>query len=157
MSHYCLTGKDFICIQSMDGTLSVFEQESFAFSRFLPGALLPGPIRFVQRLDSFVTVSSQRQVESYKYAYICMRHQFLMYMYTFTICIRYSWKDAWYYGVVYHFAYCRYQYSLCCSLTVQVPSAGNGHWHQNQRGITSIEIGKTRSREYTRLQASVRM
>ena len=29
--------KDFICVQSIDGTLSVFEQESHAFSRFLPG------------------------------------------------------------------------------------------------------------------------
>ena len=64
--HCFVVGKDFVCIQSMDGTLAVFEQESFAFSRFLPGALLPGPISYVQRLDSFVTVSSQRQVESYK-------------------------------------------------------------------------------------------
>ncbi|KAK7506674.1 hypothetical protein BaRGS_00002149 [Batillaria attramentaria] len=60
-------GKDFVCVQSMDGTLSIFEQESFAFSRFLPGALLPGPIKYVPRLDSFVTVSSSWQVECYKY------------------------------------------------------------------------------------------
>ena len=59
-------GRDFICVQSMDGTVSVFEQESFAFSRFLPGALLPGPIKYVPKMDSFVTVSSQRCVESYK-------------------------------------------------------------------------------------------
>jgi len=61
------TGKDFICVQSIDGTLSIFEQETFAFSRFLPGALLPGPIRFIAQTDSFVTVSTCRQVESYKY------------------------------------------------------------------------------------------
>ncbi|KAL8618805.1 hypothetical protein ACOMHN_000233 [Nucella lapillus] len=60
-------GKDFICVQSMDGTISIFEQESFAFSRFLPGALLPGPIKYVPRLDSFVTVSSTWRVECYKY------------------------------------------------------------------------------------------
>ncbi|XP_070570389.1 protein PTHB1-like isoform X2 [Ptychodera flava] len=60
-------GKDFICIQSMDGTVSVFEQESFAFSRFLPGFLIPGPLKYIQRTDSFVTVSSSRQVELYKY------------------------------------------------------------------------------------------
>ncbi|KAK7112873.1 protein PTHB1-like isoform X2 [Littorina saxatilis] len=60
-------GKDFICVQSMDGTISIFEQESFAFSRFLPGALLPGPIKYVPRLDSFVTVSSAWRVECYKY------------------------------------------------------------------------------------------
>lgn len=60
-------GKDFICVQSMDGTLSFFEQETFSFSRFLPGALLPGPIKYVPKLDSFVTVSSSWQVECYKY------------------------------------------------------------------------------------------
>ncbi|KAK3791729.1 hypothetical protein RRG08_011523 [Elysia crispata] len=60
-------GKDFICVQSMDGTLSVFEQESFAFSRFLPGALLPGPLQYMPRLDMFVTASSSWRVEAYKY------------------------------------------------------------------------------------------
>ncbi|RUS77451.1 hypothetical protein EGW08_014789 [Elysia chlorotica] len=60
-------GKDFICVQSMDGTLSVFEQESFAFSRFLPGALLPGPLQYIPRLDMFVTASSSWKVEAYKY------------------------------------------------------------------------------------------
>ena len=59
-------GKDFICVQSMDGTVSIFEQESFAFSRFLPKALLPGPIKYMPRLDSFVTASSSWQVEAYK-------------------------------------------------------------------------------------------
>ena len=61
-----LSAKDFICVQSMDGTVSIFEQESFAFSRFLPGALLPGPIKYVPKLDSFITVSSAWQVECYK-------------------------------------------------------------------------------------------
>lgn len=61
-----LLGKDFICVQSMDGMLSFFEQESFAFGRFLPGFLLPGPLKYVKRIDSFVTVSSSRMVESYK-------------------------------------------------------------------------------------------
>ncbi len=50
----------------MDGTVSVYEQETFAFTRFLPGALLPGPLKYVPKTDSFVTVSSARQVESYK-------------------------------------------------------------------------------------------
>jgi len=63
---FVFSDKDFICVQSMDGTISVFEQESFAFCRFLPGALLPGPMKYVPRTDSFVTVSSSRQVESYK-------------------------------------------------------------------------------------------
>ncbi|KAM7442291.1 Protein PTHB1 [Porites harrisoni] len=59
--------KDFMCVQSMDGMLSFFEQESFAFGRFLPGFLLPGPLRYITKTDSFITVSSSRLVESYKY------------------------------------------------------------------------------------------
>ncbi|KAL1781633.1 PTHB1 isoform X1 [Sigmodon hispidus] len=62
-----IKGRDLICIQSMDGMLMVFEQESFAFGRFLPGSLLPGPLAYSPRTDSFITVSSCRQVESYKY------------------------------------------------------------------------------------------
>ncbi|NXL32338.1 PTHB1 protein, partial [Glaucidium brasilianum] len=60
-------GRDLICIQSMDGMLMLFEQESYAFGRFLPGFLLPGPLTYSSRTDSFITVSSCRQVESYKY------------------------------------------------------------------------------------------
>ncbi|XP_027622663.1 protein PTHB1 isoform X2 [Tupaia chinensis] len=60
-------GRDLICIQSVDGMLMVFEQESYAFGRFLPGALLPGPLAYSPRTDAFITVSSCRQVESYKY------------------------------------------------------------------------------------------
>ncbi|XP_078544358.1 protein PTHB1 isoform X1 [Lissotriton helveticus] len=60
-------GRDFICIQSMDGMLMFFEQEGYAFGRFLPGFLLPGPLSYNSRTDSFITVSSCRQVESYKY------------------------------------------------------------------------------------------
>lgn len=60
-------GRDLICIQSLDGMLMVFEQESYAFGRFLPGFLLPGPLAYSPRTDSFITVSSCRQVESYKY------------------------------------------------------------------------------------------
>lgn len=48
----------------------LFEQESYAFGRFLPGFLLPGPLTYSSRTDSFITVSSCRQVESYKYVFI---------------------------------------------------------------------------------------
>ena len=51
----------------MDGMLSFFEQEMFAFGRFLPGFLLPSPVRYIAKTDSFVTCSSSRLVECYKY------------------------------------------------------------------------------------------
>uniref|UniRef100_A0A8D0E015 Bardet-Biedl syndrome 9 n=1 Tax=Salvator merianae TaxID=96440 RepID=A0A8D0E015_SALMN len=62
-----IKGRDLICIQSVDGMLMLFEQESFSFGRFLSGFLLPGPLAYSSRTDSFITVSSCRQVESYKY------------------------------------------------------------------------------------------
>nr|CAD7578040.1 unnamed protein product [Timema californicum] len=60
-------GRDFVCVQSLDGTLSFFEQETFAFTRFLPGFLLPGVLVFSSRTDSFITVASNHNVESYRY------------------------------------------------------------------------------------------
>ncbi|MBN3305537.1 PTHB1 protein, partial [Amia calva] len=62
-----VTGHHSICIQSMDGMLMFFEQESYSFGRFLPGFLLPGPLAYCARTDTFITVSSSRQVECYKY------------------------------------------------------------------------------------------
>uniref|UniRef100_A0A7N8XBG6 Bardet-Biedl syndrome 9 n=1 Tax=Mastacembelus armatus TaxID=205130 RepID=A0A7N8XBG6_9TELE len=61
------TGHHSLCIQSMDGMLMFFEQDSYSFGRFLPGFLLPGPLVYNPRTDSFLTVSSARQLESYKY------------------------------------------------------------------------------------------
>ncbi|XP_068179046.1 protein PTHB1 isoform X2 [Antennarius striatus] len=62
-----VTGHHSLCIQSMDGMLMFFEQDSYSFGRFLPGFLLPGPLVYNPRTDSFLTVSSSRQLESYKY------------------------------------------------------------------------------------------
>lgn len=58
---------DYLCVQSMDGMLSVFEYESFSISCFLPKVLIPGPFKYVPTTDSFVTVSSSWDLESYKY------------------------------------------------------------------------------------------
>ncbi|XP_061918584.1 protein PTHB1-like isoform X3 [Entelurus aequoreus] len=60
-------GHHSLCIQSMDGMLMFFEQDSYSFGRFLPGFLLPGPLAYNSRTDSFLTVSSARQLESYRY------------------------------------------------------------------------------------------
>ncbi|XP_046907324.1 LOW QUALITY PROTEIN: protein PTHB1, partial [Hypomesus transpacificus] len=62
-----VTGHHSLCIQSMDGMLMFFEQDSYSFGRFLPGFLLPGPLCYCSRTDTLLTVSSARQVESYRY------------------------------------------------------------------------------------------
>ncbi|GIX68667.1 protein PTHB1 [Caerostris darwini] len=58
--------KEMMCVQCLDGTLCFYEQERFSFSRFLPKSLIPGPMCFVQKTDSFVNVNGLT-VESYRY------------------------------------------------------------------------------------------
>ncbi|XP_068235573.1 protein PTHB1 [Palaemon carinicauda] len=60
-------GKDFIAVLSLDGIVTVYEQESYAFQSFLPGFLLPGPIAYVSKSDSIVTASSDWCLQCFKY------------------------------------------------------------------------------------------
>lgn len=60
-------GRDFICILSLDGTLSFFEQETFSVSRNLPCFLLPSPFVYVQSSDSFVVHNANWTLECYRY------------------------------------------------------------------------------------------
>ena len=56
-----------MCVQSVDGQLSVFEGSTFAFSRFLSPFLLPGPLRYCKVSDAFYTCSSGFEIECYRY------------------------------------------------------------------------------------------
>ena len=61
-------GKDYIAVQSLDGELTVIEQENMAFSKFLPNFLVPGPLCYAPApLDAFITVNSQFECECYRY------------------------------------------------------------------------------------------
>mmetsp|Transcript_14226 Transcript_14226/g.38566 ORF Transcript_14226/g.38566 Transcript_14226/m.38566 type:complete len:906 (-) Transcript_14226:247-2964(-) len=62
-----IRGIDYICVQSYDGQLSVFECEAFAFSRFLPGFLIPGPLAYIEPSDSIVTSNAALELECYKF------------------------------------------------------------------------------------------
>ena len=72
MSGHTLTAKrkDFICVQSLDGTLSFFEQEVYTFSCYLPNFLLPGPLAYVQESDCFLTTGSEWELQCFKYAHL---------------------------------------------------------------------------------------
>lgn len=60
--------RDFICVQSLDGVLSIFEQDSFAFSRMLSSVILvPGPICYFQKIDSFILCNNEMCIEAYRY------------------------------------------------------------------------------------------
>ena len=58
---------DQICVQSMDGQLFLYHHDTPAFSCFLPDFLLPGPLRYIPRTDSFVTVNSSHFLQTFRY------------------------------------------------------------------------------------------
>jgi len=60
--------RDYICVQSLDGVLSFFEQDSFAFSRLLSANfLMPGPLVYMPKTDSFIICGSTMCIEAYRY------------------------------------------------------------------------------------------
>ncbi|XP_017775274.1 PREDICTED: protein PTHB1 [Nicrophorus vespilloides] len=59
--------RDFIAVQSLDGMLSLFEQETFVFCCFLPNFLLPGPFVYSKRTDSFLMAGTNWKIESFSY------------------------------------------------------------------------------------------
>lgn len=60
-------GRDFLCAYALDGTLTFFEQETFVSETQLPTFLLPSAIAYVSESDSFVTLTADWCVESYRY------------------------------------------------------------------------------------------
>lgn len=64
--YICITGKDFVCVMSMDGVLTFYEQETFSFQVNLPNFLLPGPFTYVCGTDSFIVGTSGRFIDSYR-------------------------------------------------------------------------------------------
>mmetsp|Transcript_47987 Transcript_47987/g.121864 ORF Transcript_47987/g.121864 Transcript_47987/m.121864 type:complete len:863 (+) Transcript_47987:26-2614(+) len=60
--------KDYICVQSLDGVLSFFEQDAFAFSRLLsPNFLVPGPLCYMAKFDLFIVCGNAMFIEAYRY------------------------------------------------------------------------------------------
>lgn len=57
---------EYICVQTLDGVLFVFEYERQSMVKSLPNTYLPGPICYLSRLDAFLTVSSNYHLECYK-------------------------------------------------------------------------------------------
>eukprot|EP00357_Protocruzia_adherens_P011183 CAMPEP_0115013974 /NCGR_PEP_ID=MMETSP0216-20121206/25762_1 /TAXON_ID=223996 /ORGANISM="Protocruzia adherens, Strain Boccale" /LENGTH=822 /DNA_ID=CAMNT_0002383545 /DNA_START=48 /DNA_END=2516 /DNA_ORIENTATION=+ len=60
--------RDYLCVQSSDGQLSVFEGENFVFSIQLNDFVIPGPICYNSRIDSLITFNSKMEIEAYRYA-----------------------------------------------------------------------------------------
>ena len=64
--------KDYVCVQSLDGVLSVFEQDLASFSRYLPNVLLPGPLCYCKTADCLLTISASCLLTCYRYTGLAM-------------------------------------------------------------------------------------
>ena len=62
--------RDFICVQSCDGFLMIYEQDKFASLSQLNEYILPSPIYYVEVTDSFILQNSSFELESYRYSSI---------------------------------------------------------------------------------------
>ena len=60
-------GRHFICIQSLDGLLSFYEQESFAFQLYLPNFVIPSSFAYIEKLDSFLFLNGYLTIDCYSY------------------------------------------------------------------------------------------
>jgi Bardet-Biedl syndrome 9 protein len=60
-------GRDMILVQSLDGKLQIFEQSANAFTRQLVDCLVPCPITYLPKLDSFVATNYACHAECYRY------------------------------------------------------------------------------------------
>lgn len=58
---------DLICVQSLDGVITVFEHDVVSFACYLPEFLIPGPIAYCRQLDAIITASAARLVQCYRY------------------------------------------------------------------------------------------
>lgn len=56
-----------IAVQSMDGQISFYENETLSFTRYLPNFLLPGPLAYDPVTDGIITCNSAFEVELFRY------------------------------------------------------------------------------------------
>uniref|UniRef100_A0A182LY43 PTHB1 N-terminal domain-containing protein n=1 Tax=Anopheles culicifacies TaxID=139723 RepID=A0A182LY43_9DIPT len=61
-------GRDFLCVQHLDGSLKFFEQDGISYERTLAtDRHIPSPMHYLQRVDCFVTVAPSWVLECYRY------------------------------------------------------------------------------------------
>ncbi|XP_039746992.1 protein PTHB1 isoform X2 [Pararge aegeria] len=63
--------RDLICIQALDGTLSLFDQDTFLFMCIFNDIIIPGPISYVAYSDLFIICKSTWILEIYSYQQLC--------------------------------------------------------------------------------------
>lgn len=65
--------RDFACVMSLDGAVTVYEQQAFGFRTALPNYLHPFPIKYVRSVDAFITLNADLCLVCYKWVkvYLC--------------------------------------------------------------------------------------
>ncbi|KAK0071875.1 hypothetical protein PV325_012233, partial [Microctonus aethiopoides] len=59
-------GRDFFCVQCLDGTLIFYEQESHTFNQSFKDRLLPERLTYVAKNDVFITINPGWIIECYR-------------------------------------------------------------------------------------------
>uniref|UniRef100_A0A182PG59 PTHB1 N-terminal domain-containing protein n=1 Tax=Anopheles epiroticus TaxID=199890 RepID=A0A182PG59_9DIPT len=61
-------GREFLCVQHLDGSLRFFEQDGISYERTLAtDRNIPAPLHYLPRVDCFVTVAPSWVLECYRY------------------------------------------------------------------------------------------
>ncbi|XP_058121716.1 protein PTHB1 [Anopheles ziemanni] len=61
-------GREFLCVQHLDGSLRFFEQDGISFERSLANDRhIPSPVHYLPRVDCFVTVAPSWTLECFRY------------------------------------------------------------------------------------------
>uniref|UniRef100_A0A182JSH0 Protein PTHB1 n=1 Tax=Anopheles christyi TaxID=43041 RepID=A0A182JSH0_9DIPT len=61
-------GREFLCVQHLDGSLRFFEQDGISYERTLAtDRNIPAPMHYLPRVDCFVTVAPSWVLECYRY------------------------------------------------------------------------------------------
>jgi len=58
---------DIIFVQSVDGAISIYEQDSLVNTIALPEVIIPGPINFLTRKECFLISNTNYEIECYSY------------------------------------------------------------------------------------------
>ena len=65
------TNDQLVCVQSLDGRLTFFDFSGEVLHYNLPNFLLPGPLVYIFRTDTFLVASSGWSLEAYRYQTLC--------------------------------------------------------------------------------------
>jgi Bardet-Biedl syndrome 9 protein len=66
---------DLICVQTLNGQLQILDQGKELFTCRLSDTIVPGPLAYVPRTDTIVTISSSRYLDGYRYQSLSTRSQ----------------------------------------------------------------------------------